>query len=371
MIKNGCFPNIINLATLLALPKIGDTLKRNGSSIQAVPDYHPSPNTMGPANMLISVGTFNLNNLFSRFNFQSQIDTVPQGGGITLEFDNEENFKARTFMGRLVKGKAPEETLAIANRILNMDVDVLAVQEVEHIEILKEFNRNHLNSLYSHVTLIEGNDQRMIDVGVLSKYPFGAITSHQAAIHPSSPNRRVFSRDLLSVEILNSSRSKKLFTLYNTHLKSHFVPYNQDQVAGTQQANERRQYQAETISKIISNSERPNSSFILTGDMNDPPDSDYLQAMYIADGQPLFNALEGAIETRPPKAETEGPGPQTTAWTYRRNPPGAEPPEYKLLDQIWLSQSISDKLQSSHIDRRTKHGGDGSDHDPAWVQLNI
>lgn len=321
--------------------------------------------------MLISVGTFNLNNLFSRYNFQSEINEVPESGGITLEFDNDDNFKARTFKGRLVKGKDPEETQTIADRILAMDVDVLAVQEVEHIAILKEFNCNYLDQLYDHVALIEGNDQRMIDVGVMSKLPLGAITSHQTAVHPEEPEKRVFSRDLLAVEILNASRSRKLFTLYNTHLKSHFVPFYQDQAEGTLRANERRQRQAETVSKIISASHRPDSSYILTGDMNDPPDSAYLQAMYEADGQELFNALQNPDETRSPKPETQGPSPQTTAWTYRRNPPGPPLPEFKLLDQIWLSQALQDKFVSSHIDRRTKHGGDGSDHDPAWIKLDL
>lgn len=211
----------------------------------------------------------------------------------------------------------------------------------------------------------------MIDVGVLSKYPLGAITSFQTSSHPDDPDRRVFSRDLLRVEILNPSRSKKLFSLYNTHLKSHFVPFYEDQEVGAAEANARRQRQAETISAIISKMERPNSAFILTGDMNDPPDSLYLQPMLKADGVDLYNALQNPTETRPPKAETSGPGPQTTAWTYRRNPPGPPPPEYKLLDQIWLSDSLKDNLVSSHIDRRTKHGGDGSDHDPAWVVLDI
>ena len=99
--------------------------------------------------MLISVGTFNLNNLFSRFNFQAQIHEAPENGGITLEFDDERNFKARTFMGRLVKEKDSDDTQSIAGRILAMDVDVLAVQEVEHIHILKEFNRVHLNDKYT------------------------------------------------------------------------------------------------------------------------------------------------------------------------------------------------------------------------------
>jgi endonuclease/exonuclease/phosphatase family metal-dependent hydrolase len=323
--------------------------------------------------MAISVGTFNLNNLFSRFNFQGNITDAPEGGGITLEFGNEQDYKARTFMGRLVKCKDHEDTLTIADRILSMNVDVLAVQEVEHIEILKEFNRDYLDGLYEHIALIEGNDRRMIDVGVLSKLPLGPITSHQAAVHPDEPEARVFSRDLLQVEILNARRSRKLFTLFNTHLKSHFVPYYQDQVAGAELANQRRQRQAETISRIISDAERPNSSFILLGDMNDPPESEYLQPMYEADGRALFNALLAPVETREAKAETagQGPGPQSAAWTHRYNPPGPPLPEYRLLDQIWLSHQLKDKLLSSHINRRSKHGGDGSDHDPAWIVLDL
>ena len=321
--------------------------------------------------MRISVGTFNLNNLFSRFNFTATLDQLPGSGGIHLDYDDNHNFQVRAFMGKLVRGKDPAETQAIATRILAMNVDVLAVQEVEHIEILKEFNRDYLAGMYSSVVLVEGNDQRLIDVGLLSKFPLGAITSFQTATHPEEPNVRVFSRDLLRVEVLNQSRSKKLFSLYITHLKSHYVAYDEDQAEGAIRANIRRRRQAETIAKIIGDTERPNSAFVLAGDMNDPPDSEYLQAMYSADGLPLFNALQNPQETRPAKAETEGPGPQTSAWTYRRNPPGPTPPEYELIDQIWLSNSLRPRLAGSFIDRRTKHGGDGSDHDPAWIELDL
>ncbi|MCK9606283.1 MAG: endonuclease/exonuclease/phosphatase family protein [Methylomonas sp.] len=322
--------------------------------------------------MLVSVGTFNLNNLFSRFNFQAAISNIPQSsGGFSLEFDDERNVQVRTFMGHMVKGKEIAETQAIAKRIQAMNVDVLAVQEVEHIEILKSFNHDFLNGLYPHVALIEGNDSRMIDIGVLSKLPFGAITSFQAAVHPAEPERRVFSRDLLRIEILNANRSKKLFTFYNTHLKSHYVPFGQNQESGEIQANHRRRLQAETISRLIAETERPNSSFILTGDMNDPPDSEFLQSLPRVEGQDLFNALHNPTETRPAKAEKEGPGPQTPAWTYRRNPAGPEPPTYQLIDQIWLSRALIGRFVAAHIDRRTKHGGDGSDHDPAWIELNF
>jgi endonuclease/exonuclease/phosphatase family metal-dependent hydrolase len=323
---------------------------------------------------MIRVGTFNLNNLFSRYNFQAEIDTIPPGdlGGISLTFESAE-LKVRTFMGRLVKGKDPSDTTEIARRIVDvMKADVLAVQEVEHIEILKQFNREYLRNLYPHIVLIEGNDQRLIDVGIMSKLPIGIIVSHQAATHPDRPNERVFSRDLLQVEILND-HGEKLFTFYNTHLKSQYVPYGTDPIQGYIDANNRRRRQAETISKIISRMERPNSKYVLAGDMNDSPDSQHLSPMFTVDNRMLINALEQPLETRPPKPELpdQGPGPQTTAWTHRFNPPGPELPEYHLFDQIWVSPSLEGKLTNPTIDRRTKHGGDGSDHDPAWVDIDL
>ncbi len=323
--------------------------------------------------MTVSIGTFNLNNLFSRYNFRAEVDAIPlqEAGGISLTF-TPDDVDVKTFMGRLVKAKDPGDTAEIARRILKMNCDILAVQEVEHIEILKKFNRDNLNGLYAHVALIEGNDPRMIDVGILSKLPLGSITSHQTAIHPDDPAKRVFGRDLVQVEVLKAN-GQKLLTIYNTHMKSHFVPFDQDPVAGATAANARRKRQAETISRIISAQERAGAKFVLLGDMNDPEVSSDIAPMLIADGDPLHNALENAVETRAAKAETtgQGPGPQSTMWTHRFNPPGPEFPRYELFDHIWVSDSLRNKIISAHIDRRTKHGGDGSDHDPAWIILDV
>jgi len=324
--------------------------------------------------MMIRVATFNLNNLFSRFNFQGEVSAIPseETGGIALTF-GQDQIRVRTFMGRLVRAKDSTETSEIARRITEvMNADVLAVQEVEHIEILKQFNREHLGNLYPHIALVEGNDQRLIDVGILSKLPIGTIVSHQTAVHPDEPTRRVFGRDLLQVEILGNN-GNKLFTIYNTHLKSHFVSAGEDPVQGAINANNRRKRQAETISRILSRMERSNSRFVLVGDMNDPPDSEFLAPMLMVDNQPLVNALERPSETRPAKAETpgQGPGPQSKAWTHRFNPPGQEFPRYELFDHIWVSPLLAGRFSNPTIDRRTKHAGDGSDHDPAWIDIDL
>ena len=323
---------------------------------------------------MIRVGTFNLNNLFSRFNFAGVVSTSPSvsNGGIEISFAEGE-VAVRTFMGKLVKEKAPADTARIGARILQaMNADVLAVQEVEHLEILREFNVDYLGGAYSEVALIEGNDPRLIDVGVLSKLPIGGITSHQTARHPARPDQRVFGRDLLQVEILDAA-GDRLFTLYNTHMKSHYVPFDQDPVAGAAAANERRLQQAETIARIVSRQQRRGSRFILTGDMNDPPGSPFLAPMLTVDGDDLTNGLTNAVETRPakPDSPTQGPGPATTNWTHRYNPPGPAFPQYEQYDQIWLSPALAPKLLAAGIDRRTRHGGDGSDHDPAWIDLAL
>ena len=137
--------------------------------------------------MMVRVATFNLNNLFSRFNFSGAISAAPSvsNGGITISFA-EDQIDVRTFMGKLVKEKDPGDTETIAERIRDaVNADVLAVQEVEHLQILKEFNSTYLDNLYTEIALIEGNDPRMIDVGLMSKLPIGAVTSHQTARHPN------------------------------------------------------------------------------------------------------------------------------------------------------------------------------------------
>jgi endonuclease/exonuclease/phosphatase family metal-dependent hydrolase len=326
--------------------------------------------------MFITVGTFNLNNLFSRFNFQGVIDALQEtegaAGSLTIryEFTDPDSFKIRTFLGKLVNPKDPIETERIAHRINTYDLDVLAVQEVENIDILLEFNREYLTNPYPYQILIEGNDPRFIDVGLLSRLPVGVVTSHQTAVHPSDAARPVFGRDLLEVEIWNPGRTRKLFTLYNNHLKSNYVPADQDPVEGVRRANERRMRQAEVVASIVEARMRPDSRYIVLGDMNDTPESPWLSAMVTSPELGLVNALSDPAVTRPPKAETLGPGPQTKAWTYRHKETGIQP-KFLLYDQIWISPALLDKQRNAMIDRRERHGGDGSDHDMAWITLEL
>lgn len=320
--------------------------------------------------MELSIGTFNLNNLFSRWNFQA---VVPRGTTLTqtLEFGPDSEARLRTFKGRVVTAKKDGDTAAIARRIVEMDVDVLAVQEVENIEALRTFNREALGGLYPHVIVIEGNDPRLIDVGLLSRFPVGQVVSHQTAPDPTDPARRIFGRDLLRADIWTPSRSRRLLSLYNTHMKSNFVDRTEHRTPEARAAqkvrnNDRRQRQAVVTRQIIESETRPNSRYVLLGDMNDDPDSEFLEPM-VGPGTGLVDALTEVSETREAKEESLGPQPGPR-WTSRHKESG-EPPQHRLFDQIWVSPSLERRLGHSFIDRRTRHGGDGSDHDPAWVRL--
>ena len=202
----------------------------------------------------------------------------------------------------------------------------------------------------------------------MSKLPIGGITSWQAATHKDEPDKPVFGRDLLEVEIYNATRSKKLFTIFNNHLKSHFVAWQEDQEKGEKNNNERRARQAEVMARIVKARTRPNSSFIVLGDMNDPPDSEYLCKLVDDTELNLVNALVSPKETRPPKRDEHMPA--SKAWTHRYKEP-KKPAKYELYDQIWFSPAMADMKLEAWIDRRRRHGGDGSDHDPAWVKFQL
>ena len=325
--------------------------------------------------MHISVGTFNLNNLFSRYNFrlEAAIENMPEG---TVELEKirkvVDSFDELNvaYRGVALKHKDTKAREAIKKRILTLNLDVLALQEIEDIETLAFFVRHELGNAnpYPYFTLIEGNDPRLIDLAVISKYPIGAVTSWQHATHPKLPQERVFSRDLLQVEILSKNRKKRLFTLFNNHLKSHFVPFTEDQAEGAKRANERRQLQAETIAEIVTEELRPDSRYVIAGDMNDDPDSPFLAPLIKHSRLQLINGLSQATETRPAPESTSAP--KQRIWTHRFKPSG-KPAEYSLFDHIWLSPTLAARQIGAFIDRRTKMGGDGSDHDPAWVVVNV
>ena len=102
--------------------------------------------------------------------------------------------------------------------------------------------------------------------------------------------------------------------------------------------------------------------------MNDSINSINLSGFNNNQGINLSNALAGLTEvgnmnyTKYPPADI--------FWTHRYNAaPGIY--NYELYDQIWISPALKRKFVGAWVKRRKKVGGDGSDHDPVWIELNI
>ncbi len=342
--------------------------------------------------MDIRVGTFNLNNLFSRFNLYTEADPQirdddergatkeePRAwlepaakpdedsedlGGVTRGYIGPDGklWWRRMFKGKLIHAKDPKAQQVLVERIKALDVDVLCVQEVENLDALEDFVKFfHLKDEgFEHLSLVEGNDKRLIDVGVISKLPLGSVTSWRHRTHPKDPAETVFSRDLLQVEILESKDGKPILTVYVNHLKSQLANTAEE----TKKNDERRQRQAESIASIIAE-DPPGTPYLVVGDMNDTPDSDPLSAF--EEKAKLFDALTTAEERGGPYPDNDPTPPPDRPWTHRYRGDGKT--SYELYDQIWASPDLQGKVAKAWILRRTLRGGNASDHDPAAIEL--
>jgi endonuclease/exonuclease/phosphatase family metal-dependent hydrolase len=158
--------------------------------------------------------------------------------------------------------------------IRDVNADVIAVIEAEDRIVLQRFSENLLEAVqgrpYAHVMLIDGNDDRGIDVGLLCRdgFEIQQVTSH---IDDRDADGRIFSRDCPEYLILTPT-GNRLWVLVN-HLKSKGF--------GAQSAsNARRERQAKRIRKIADGLLDRGETFVaIVGDLNDTPQSSPLEPL--------------------------------------------------------------------------------------------
>src|SRR5262245_20744903 len=200
------------------------------------------------------IATWNCNNLFSRWDFRTELtavkarpadgtevlhgetpaiaeaagtptEPVPTPTLVTIEVNGTNlTGELRTFRGRLVRGKPDRDRLWMGRRIAALNADVLALQEVEDQDALDAFDRDVLTPLgagYPHRAVVEGNDPRRIDVAICSRVSLGRLSSWRFRPDPTQPGTAVSSRDLLQLEVLVPGRSA--INVFVNHLKSNFV----------------------------------------------------------------------------------------------------------------------------------------------------
>ncbi len=262
----------------------------------------------------ITIATFNCENLFTRFKFGTNATPAEVENAVKNGFIIEKKLFETIMNG---------EKKLTAAAIKETKADIIGLQEVENLDTLKAFQSEYLK-LYPYQYLIDGNDPRLIDVGVLSKLEATHLLTHQ---FDKKGKTKVFSRDCLEIEYMVD---KTPLTIFVNHFKS--------MLGGREETMPRRKNQAERVVEIIKNkfgSKPEKENFIVMGDLNDYMPSKGIDALL---KQPW---LENVIAKRLPKAE------QWTHWWDKNN-------SIEQLDYLLLSKRLAtnSKLAKPNIIRK-------------------
>lgn len=266
----------------------------------------------------VRVATFNVENLFARFKFESKVDPM---NAVREGWNVDET--------KFVKFSSDEKKIT-GQALRAIKADVLALQEVENIDTLKRFRTQYLKGFraYPYVAGIDGNDPRLIDVAVLSKYPIVSVRSYQHLKGSPSSRTFIFSRDCLEVDV--QLRPRTILTLYVNHLKS--------MMDGREASRARREQQAGKVTEIVQDRFGKNAgraSFVILGDMNDYRETDSQGTSGILELVD-WDQVENVVERLPVDEQ----------WThYFKGRRGTTPvPEgYHQLDYLLLSRSLARK----------------------------
>ena len=172
----------------------------------------------------------------------------------------------------------PNNAVAVMNTgrvIKEVGADILAVIEAENRIALMQFSDQVLKKLggepYDEIMLIDGNDDRGIDVGLMvtNGYSVGLMRSHIADILPNG--ERVFSRDCPEYQVTTPS-GETIWILPN-HFKSKFGGNDQNSI-------DKRTAQATRTAEIYEALRtRGEDRIVVLGDLNDTPDAVPLQRL--------------------------------------------------------------------------------------------
>ena len=261
--------------------------------------------------------------------------------------------------------------------ILENDLDIVTLEEVENIAALRDFNERFLGGRYD-VHLIEGNDERGIDVAFLVKkdLPFSVEQrSHkdETWIDPvlGGGPRTLFSRDLTSLVVRAPGKAQPLFVLFGTHYKS-----KRDRDGGDPGSNILRGAQVRRTAEIIS---RYRAEFgadvpvMLAGDFNGEVSKD-------AEFRPLFEAagLVDSFDASP------NPPSEKDRITHTFHPKGG-PTHYGQMDAVLVSKALRGAVKKAEAYRYKNDDGSAravpatyeersrnpSDHFPVIVTLDF
>jgi endonuclease/exonuclease/phosphatase family metal-dependent hydrolase len=287
----------------------------------------------------------------------------PKTGGVTITASGRASWAGSL---ELTDEPVDEEAMRNTARVMaDLKADVLGVVEVENRPVLAEFNSTLIPAVggrpFTHVMLIDGNDDRGIDVGLVTRarYSIDVMRSHvDDRIPKGGP---IFSRDCPEF-FVNTPSGKTILVMVN-HFKSKGF--------GSPAANDaKRKAQAKRVQQIYKQRLADGYQLIaVVGDLNDVPSSN-----------PLAPLLQGTS--------------LQDAFAHPAFNNGGYPGTFGLcnasqkFDYILLSPKLFSRVQTGGVFRKGMWPGKrparwpvytqlqqpfeaGSDHAAIWVDLNL
>jgi endonuclease/exonuclease/phosphatase family metal-dependent hydrolase len=182
------------------------------------------------------------------------------------------------WMGFVEFTKVATNDIAVVNTARVIDAvnpDIICTVEVDNRLALEHFSDliwREFKKRYKHYMLIDGNDDRGIDVGILSKFDVVNICSHVDDEYKNDNGgiSKVFSRDCAEYTV-QFAKDKQLHLLCNHFKSKGYGP--------PAESAKKRKVQAERVKKILSKYDLKKDFVAVAGDMNDTPDSEPLQPL--------------------------------------------------------------------------------------------
>ncbi|MCS6853415.1 MAG: endonuclease/exonuclease/phosphatase family protein [Elioraea sp.] len=204
---------------------------------------------------------------------------TPRGGEPTIVADGRADWVGWC---ELVTEAVDEIAMLNTARVIrDVAADILAVIEAESRPVLRRFHDLLLPKVgvgpgkgYRHLMVIDGNDDRGIDVGLATRegFPIGLMRSNVDLRTPSG--EPLFSRDC--PEYVVTTPSGQHIVVLPNHFKSKFAPGKD----GQRRANEKRRQQAQAVADIYRRLRKEGyENVVVCGDLNDTPGSEPLSPL--------------------------------------------------------------------------------------------
>lgn len=260
-----------------------------------------------------------------------------------------------------IREKAIENTARVIDEVYP---SIIGLVEIEDRILLGEFNDKIIPQIggtkYNHYMLIDGNDSRGIDVGLLSDYKIESMVSH---VDDKDSIGTIFSRDCPEYRI-KISNNNTLLVMIN-HFKSKGY--------GSQaSSNKKRKRQAQRVAEIYKQRLKEGFEYIaIMGDFNDTPDKDPLSPLLGANSN-LKDIMELQQFHDPVgRSGTYGSGTKSTKIDYIL----LSPKLVKLVEDAGIErQGIWAGVNGDifpHFDEIKSAKDAASDHACLWVDLNL